>query len=135
MVAALSQRQSFSNRAGLVAGVPDGVLNVAVSEVILDEPCIRSLIGKGEAAGVAQHVGMREQGQGRGGTAVPSFQKGKVDRLKVQRRPLLADERMSCRMGFIRGRVVFSHGADGPRYSSSHKGCVVFVIATRLTRL
>jgi hypothetical protein len=34
------------------------VLNVSVSEVILNEPRIRALIGKSEAASVAQHVGM-----------------------------------------------------------------------------
>ena len=37
-------------------GVPDGVLDVPVSEVILNEPRIRALIGEGEAASVAQHV-------------------------------------------------------------------------------
>ena len=48
---------------GVGRGVPDGVLDVAVSEVILNEPCIRALVGKGEAAGVAQHVRMGEQGE------------------------------------------------------------------------
>ena len=47
--------------------VLDGVLDVPVSEVILNEPSIRALIGQGEAASVAQHVGMGEQGQGSGG--------------------------------------------------------------------
>jgi len=39
------------------------VLNVAVAEIVLNEPRIRALVGQGEAAGVAQHVGMCEQGQ------------------------------------------------------------------------
>ena len=42
------------------------MLNVPVSEIILNEPSIRALIGQGEAASVAQHVGMGEQGQGSG---------------------------------------------------------------------
>jgi hypothetical protein len=40
------------------------------SEVILNEPSIRALIGQGEAASVAQHVGMDEQGQGSGGRCI-----------------------------------------------------------------
>ena len=47
-------------------GVLDGVLNIAVSEVILNEARISALVGQGEAASVAQHVGMGEQGQGSG---------------------------------------------------------------------
>jgi hypothetical protein len=35
-------------------------------EAILNEPSIRALVGQGEAASVAQHVGMSEQGQGSG---------------------------------------------------------------------
>jgi len=44
-------------------GVSDGMLNVPVSQVILDEPRIRALVGQGEAAGVAEHVRMGDQGQ------------------------------------------------------------------------
>jgi len=51
------------------------VLIVAVSEVILNEPSICALIGQGEAASVAQHVGMDEQRQGSGG-AVFSQEQG-----------------------------------------------------------
>ena len=36
--------------------VLDGVLNIAMSEVILNEPRISALVGQGEAASVAQHV-------------------------------------------------------------------------------
>ena len=46
--------------------VLDGVLNVPVSEKILNEPRVGSLIGEGEAASVAQHVRMGNQGQGSG---------------------------------------------------------------------
>jgi hypothetical protein len=48
---------------GVGGGVSDGVLNVPVAEVILNEPHIRTLIGKSEAASVAQRVGMGEQGR------------------------------------------------------------------------
>ena len=50
-------------------GVLDGVLNIPVSEVILSEPRVCALVGQGEAASVAQHVGMSEQGQGSGFTS------------------------------------------------------------------
>jgi hypothetical protein len=40
------------------------VLNVPVSEIILNEPRIRALVGQCEAASVAQHVRMGKQGQG-----------------------------------------------------------------------
>ena len=42
------------------------MLNVPVSEIILNEPRISALVSQGEAASVAQHVGMGEQGQGSG---------------------------------------------------------------------
>jgi hypothetical protein len=42
------------------------VLNVPVPEIILNEPRISALVSQGEAASVAQHVGMGEQGQGSG---------------------------------------------------------------------
>jgi hypothetical protein len=56
-----SRRSRLSTRSGLEAGrvggdVFDGVLNVAVSEVILNEPRIRALVRRAKAAGVAQHV-------------------------------------------------------------------------------
>jgi hypothetical protein len=41
------------------------VLNVPVSEIILNELRIGSLVREREAAGVAQHVRMRKQGGGR----------------------------------------------------------------------
>jgi len=54
-------------------GVPDGVLNVPVSEIVLNEPRVRALIGKGEAASVAQHVRMGEQWQGCGGRCISAW--------------------------------------------------------------
>jgi hypothetical protein len=48
---------------GIAGGVPDGVLNVAMPEIILNQPHIRALIGQGEAAGVAQHMGWAEKGR------------------------------------------------------------------------
>src|SRR2546421_12024776 len=44
-------------------GVHDGVLNIPVPQVVLDQPCIGALVGQGEAARVAQHVRMRVHGQ------------------------------------------------------------------------
>jgi hypothetical protein len=44
--------------------VLDGVLNVPVSKKILNESRVGSLVGQGEAASVAQHVRVGNQGQG-----------------------------------------------------------------------
>lgn len=41
------------------------MLNVSVSEIVLDQSRVRALIGKGEAASVAQHMRMGGQGQPR----------------------------------------------------------------------
>lgn len=95
-------------RAG--GGVFDGVLNVAVSKVILNEPCIRALVGKCEAASVAQHVRVGKQGQGNGGDV---FSQGQVDGGSVQRRPLLTDkERLA---GGLRPGALFQPGTNGPQ--------------------
>ncbi len=76
--------------------VPDGVLNVPVSKIVLNEPRIRALVGEGEAAGVAQHVRVGKQGQG-SGLAV-RLQK-QIDGGSVQWSPLLADkERLAGRL-------------------------------------
>ena len=48
---------------GIGGGVADGVLDVAVSQIVLNEPGIRALIGQGEAAGMAEHMGVSGQGQ------------------------------------------------------------------------
>ena len=40
-------------------GVLDGVLNIPVSQVILNQPLIGALVGEGEAAGMAEHVRVR----------------------------------------------------------------------------
>jgi len=39
------------------------VLNVAVPEVVLNQSGVRALIGEGNAAGMAQHVGMNGNGE------------------------------------------------------------------------
>jgi hypothetical protein len=51
--------------------VLDGVLNVPMSQIILNEPRISALVGQGEPASVAQHVRMSEQGQGSRGAVLP----------------------------------------------------------------
>jgi hypothetical protein len=67
-------------------GVPDGVLNVPVAEIILNEPRIGSLVGQGKAAGMAQHVGVGREGQG--GCFAARIQ-NQIDGRAVQRLPLL----------------------------------------------
>ena len=77
------------------------MLNVAVSEVILNEPWIRALVGQCEAASVAQHVWMDEQGQGSGDAA---FSQGQVHGRSAQRLPLLADKEGSLQKTDNRAR-------------------------------
>ena len=85
------------------------MLNVPVSEIILNEPRIRALVGQGEAASVAQHVGMGEQGQG-SGFAVGFHEQ--VDGGSVQRLALLTDkERLA---GRLHPGAFFQPCADGP---------------------
>jgi hypothetical protein len=43
-------------------GVTDGVLNVVVPEIVLDQAGVRALVGESKAAGMAQHVGMHGHG-------------------------------------------------------------------------
>ena len=61
-----------------------------MAEIILNEPRIRALIGKGEAASVAQHVGMGEQEQGSGGAVFPQKE---IDGRAVQRLALFGSRR------------------------------------------
>lgn len=70
-------------------GIADGVLNVAVPEVVLNEPRIRALIGEGEAAGMAEH--MRMGGQGQTGPLTIAAH-GKPDRAAIERPTPFADE-------------------------------------------
>ena len=79
------------------------MLNLPVAQIILNEPRIRALVGKGEAARVAQHVRMGREGQGRGGAR--GLQKV-VDAGTVQRLPLLAHKER------FDGRGQFHTGAD-----------------------
>jgi len=39
-------------------GVANGVLNVAVPEIVLDQASVRTVVGEGKAVGMAQDVGM-----------------------------------------------------------------------------
>ncbi len=41
----------------------NGVLNVAVPQVVLNEPCVCALISQSKAAGMTQHVGMHRHRQ------------------------------------------------------------------------
>jgi len=65
------------------------VLNVAVPEIVLNEPGVRALIGESKAAGMAQHVGMnghRELG------LLAVFVQQQVDGRTVQGLVLLTEE-------------------------------------------
>ena len=54
--------QSFKSRR--VRGrVSDGVLNVPVSQIVLNQPRVCALVGEGKAACMAEHMRMRLDGQ------------------------------------------------------------------------
>jgi hypothetical protein len=54
----LCEVSEASESIGRQLGVPDGVLDVAVAEVVLDRPRVVALIGELEAAGMTQYVRM-----------------------------------------------------------------------------
>ena len=56
--------------------VADGMLNVAMPQIVLNEPDIRTLIGESNTAGMAQRVGM--YGNGKAGL-LSIFAQGQVD--------------------------------------------------------
>jgi hypothetical protein len=96
---------------GVARGVFDGVLNVAMSEIILNEPRVSAPVGERKAAGVAQHVSMCQEGQGGGLTVCLQSQ---IDRGRVQRRPLLADkEALADR---LHPSALFQPRAYGPEF-------------------
>ncbi len=71
------------------------MFNLPVSQIILNKPGICALVGQCEAAGMAQHVRMRGEGQGSGGAR--GLQKV-IDGRAVQGLALLADkERLDTR--------------------------------------
>jgi hypothetical protein len=78
--------------------------------VILNEPRIRALIGEGEAAGMAQHVGMGAKGQGSGGAV---FLQEQVDGRAVQRLALLAHKKRLA--GRLHPGAFFQPCADSPQ--------------------
>ncbi len=95
-----------------------GVLHVSVSKLILDEPCIRSLIGKSETEGVAQDVGIGAKAHASNGAG---SSRGQIEGCTVQWLPLPTDKDV-LPDGFIRARS-FSHAAMA-RSSSPRNGCV-----------
>jgi hypothetical protein len=77
----------------------------------LNEPRICALIGKGEAAGMAQHVRISEQRQGSGGTKFPQKQ---VNGRAVQRFALRAyKERLT---GRFHPDAFFQPSVDGSKF-------------------
>src|ERR671923_777638 len=69
--------------------VPDGMLNIAMPQVVLNGARVGILVGQVKAAGVPQHMGMDWQGQG-GGFARPADHV--MDRPRCERRSALGEE-------------------------------------------
>jgi hypothetical protein len=65
------------------------VLNVAVPEIVLNEPGVCALVGEGKAAGMTQHVGMHRNGQP---SLLAVLAQGEVDGRAVQWLALLTEE-------------------------------------------
>jgi hypothetical protein len=93
--------------------------DAAVAEIILNEPGVGSLVGEGEAASMAQHVGMRGEGQG-GCFAISCKARLTVERCNGLRCWLT---KKLLPPGLSRERS-FSH-APIARSSSVRSGCVV----------
>ncbi len=92
------------------------MLNVPVPQVVLNQARVHALIGKGKAAGVAQHVGMGEQGQGSEGAV---FAQRQIDSRTVQRRTLLTDkERLA---GRLHPGAFFQSAADRPQLVAAQR--------------
>ena len=89
----------------------DGVLDIPVAEVILNEPGIRALIGQGEAAGMTEHVGVSGQGQP-GLFAIAAD--GRPDGAAIERPAPFADEKIFPRR--IQGRPFLEPGFDEPQF-------------------
>jgi hypothetical protein len=90
------------------SGVANGVLNVAVPEIVLNQPCVCALIRESKAAGIAQHVGMDGNRQ-LGLLAV--LAQHQVDGGAVQGPPLLTEEEPQTR-GLEAGSLL-EPGLDG----------------------
>ncbi len=87
------------------------MLNVTMAQIILNEAGIRALIGQGEAAGMAEHVGMGGQGQ-IGHFAITAD--GRPDGLAGQRGAALADEEGFPRL--VQGGPLFQPRLDEPQF-------------------
>jgi hypothetical protein len=87
------------------------VLNVAVSQIVLNEPCIRALIGQGEAAGMAEHMGVSGQGQP---GEFPIAADGRPDGFAIERPAPFADEEGFPRR--VHGRPLFQPRFDQPEF-------------------
>ena len=85
----LSSPQSFKS-CRVCRRVNDGVPDVPVSQIVLNEPRICPLVGQGEAASVAQHVRMGGQGQPGQLSIFPDRQPGGAP---VKRLPVLAHKK------------------------------------------
>jgi len=96
---------------GIGGGVADGVLNVAVSQIVLNEPGIRALIGQGEAAGMAEHVRMRGQGQP---GQLPIMADSPPDRAAVERPAPFTDKEVFGNR--IHPGPLFQPGFDEPEF-------------------
>jgi hypothetical protein len=86
-----------------------------MSEMILNKPCIRALVGKGDAAGMAQHVMADEEWQGNGAV----FRKARltVERCKGLRCSLTKNVLPA---GFIPG-ALFEPYANRPEFVAARR--------------
>jgi hypothetical protein len=69
--------------------VSHGVLNIPMSQIVLNEPRVCALIGQGEAARMAEHVRVRVHGQA---CELPIAADHEPYRLSAERAAPLADE-------------------------------------------
>ena len=88
------------------------LLNIAMSQVILNESGVRSLIGKGKSAAVPEHMRMSAQGQGSRAVLLQQ----QIDRGAVQRPALLADKECLHRGRSFHAGPLLQPGGDRPQF-------------------
>lgn len=113
--ACISPPQPFKPRR-IGRRIHDGMLNISMPQIILNEPRIRALADQGEAARMAQHVRMGIHGQA---CAFPIAADHAPHRLAAQRAASLTDKERFC-IGF-HSRTLCQPSLDSPKLVSPER--------------
>ncbi len=97
---------------GLQFSISSGVLDVAMAQIMLDRPCVLSVVGEFVAGGVAQHVRVDRKLDAGPPSGPPD---DLPHRIGGERRLALADEHVSCI------RIVPLQAAQGSQFRSTQR--------------